>query len=122
MISVGYGDNPGSPSEKRLAADAHAVWQYTTQTRGISADRLILLVAQRNPETAEPDPDDLHRVGTIAMVMRSLRMPDGRLKVLVQGLGKARIESVIEHDASTWVRIVRLPTEPSFVWHTPARS
>jgi len=82
----------------------------------LAGDRLILLVAQRNPETAEPDPDDLHRVGTIAMVMRSLRMPDGRLKVLVQGLGKARIESVIEHDASIWVRIVRLPTEDPGEW------
>ena len=70
----------------------------------MAGDRLVLLVAQRNPETAEPDPDDLYQVGTVAMVMRSMRMPDGRLKVLVQGLGKARIESVIEHRDSTWVR------------------
>jgi ATP-dependent Lon protease len=70
----------------------------------MAGDRLVLLVAQRNPETADPDPDDLYRVGTVAMVMRRMRMPDGRLKVLVQGLGKARIESVIEHRDSTWVR------------------
>ena len=70
----------------------------------VSGDRLVLLVAQRNAETTEPDPDDLHRVGTVAMIMRSQRMPDGRLKVLVQGLGKARIDSVIEHRESTWVR------------------
>lgn len=70
----------------------------------MDGDRLVLLVAQRNPGTVDPDPDDLYRVGTVAMVMRSMRMPDGRLKVLVQGLGKARIESVIEHRESTWVR------------------
>ena len=70
----------------------------------MEGDRLVLLVAQRNPETSEPDPDDLYQVGTVAMVMRSMRMPDGRLKVLVQGLGKARIDSVIEHRESTWVR------------------
>ncbi len=70
----------------------------------MNGDRLVLLVAQRNPETVDPDPDDLHRVGTVAMVMRSMRMPDGRLKVLVQGLGKARIDSVIEQRESTWVR------------------
>jgi fermentation-respiration switch protein FrsA (DUF1100 family) len=39
----GYGDNAGSPSEERLAADAHAVWRYAAETRGIAADRLILL-------------------------------------------------------------------------------
>ena len=70
----------------------------------MAGDRLILLVAQRNPETTEPDPDDLYSVGTVAMVMRSMRLPDGRLKVLVQGLGKARIDSVIEHPTCTWVR------------------
>jgi len=71
----------------------------------LAGDRLILLVAQRNPETIDPDPDDLHRIGTVAMVMRTLKLSDGRLKVLVQGLGKARIESVIEHRACTRVRV-----------------
>ncbi len=74
----------------------------------MSGDRLLFLVAQRNPETIEPDPDDLYQVGTVAMVMRSMRLPDGRLKVLVQGLGKARIDSVIEHPESTWVRVTPL--------------
>jgi ATP-dependent Lon protease len=77
----------------------------------LAGNRLILLVAQRDPETEQPDPDDLYQVGTVAMVMRSLRMPDGRLKVLLQGVGKARIESVIEHDTSTWVRTSAIPSE-----------
>jgi fermentation-respiration switch protein FrsA (DUF1100 family) len=38
----GYGDNPGSPSEERLAADAHAIWNYAVGTRGLAADRLFL--------------------------------------------------------------------------------
>lgn len=76
----------------------------------LAADRLVLLVAQRNPDTVDPDPDDLYRVGTVATVMRSMRMPDGRLKVLVQGLGKARIDSVIEHPESTWVRATSIET------------
>ena len=75
----------------------------------MSGDRLLFLVAQRSPETIEPDPDDLYQVGTVAMVLRSMRLPDGRLKVLVQGLGKARIDSVIEHPESTWVRATPLP-------------
>ena len=71
----------------------------------LAGDRLILLVAQRNPETIDPDPDDLYRIGTVAMVMRTLKMTDGRLKVLVQGLGRARIDSVIEHRQCTRVRV-----------------
>ncbi len=82
----------------------------------LAGDRLILLVAQRNPETADPDPDDLYRVGTVAMVMRSLRMPDGRLKVLVQGLSKVRIDSATLRDASTWVRVSPLPTDDLGDW------
>jgi ATP-dependent Lon protease len=70
----------------------------------LAGDRLLLLVAQRDPAIQDPDPDDLYRTGTVAMVMRSLRMPDGRVKVLVQGLGKAVIDSFIEHDFSLWVR------------------
>lgn len=78
----------------------------------MEGDRLVLLVAQRSPETVDPDPDDLYQIGTVAMVMRSMRMPDGRLKVLVQGLGKARIDSVIEHRESTWVRASGIDSEP----------
>jgi len=77
----------------------------------IARDRLVLLVAQRDSGTADPDPDDLHRVGTVAMVMRSMRLADGRLKVLVQGLRKAGIDSVIEHPESTWVRATPLEAD-----------
>ena len=70
----------------------------------MASDRLVLLVAQRNPENPEPDPDDLYQTGTVAMIMRSQRMSDGRLKVLVQGLGKTRIDSVIEHRDQIRVR------------------
>ena len=51
----------------------------------LAGDRLVLLVAQRDPEIEEPQPDDLYRVGTVAMVMRVLRMGDGRAKVLDPG-------------------------------------
>jgi ATP-dependent Lon protease len=74
----------------------------------LAGDRMILLVAQRDPEDHDPDPDDLYCVGTVATVMRSSRMSDGRLKVLVQGMGKARIESVIERRESIWVRTTSL--------------
>jgi len=88
----------------------------------MAGDRLILLVAQRDPETPEPDSDDLHRVGTIAMVMRSMRLPDGRLKVLVQGLTAASIESVIDRDASIWMRVNALSVEGDDQWSVEAEA
>ncbi|MBW2498187.1 MAG: endopeptidase La [Deltaproteobacteria bacterium] len=77
----------------------------------MSGDRLVLLVAQRNVDSEDPDSDDLYQTGTVAMVLRSVRLPDGRLKVLVQGLGKARIDSVIEQRESLWVRTTALERE-----------
>jgi ATP-dependent Lon protease len=76
----------------------------------VAGDRLLMLVAQRNTETRDPEPDDLYRIGTVVMVMRTLRMADGRTKVLVQGLGKASIDSFVEHERSTWVSVT--PVEP----------
>ncbi|MCH2170650.1 endopeptidase La [Myxococcota bacterium] len=82
----------------------------------LAGDRLIFLVAQRDPEVDVPEPDDLYRVGTVATVMRILRMGDGRVKVLVQGLAKARIESFVEQERSIWVRAGAIPQPESSEW------
>ena len=82
----------------------------------LAGDRLVLLTAQREGDIEEPEPDDLYRVGTVAMVMRILRMGDGRVKVLVQGLGKARIEAFLEHERARWVRCSPLPTDDEADW------
>jgi ATP-dependent Lon protease len=54
-------------------------------------DRLLALVTQRDPDVDEPSPEDLYAIGTVGMIMRMMRLPDGRLKVLVQGLSKMRV-------------------------------
>ena len=82
----------------------------------LAGDRLLLLTAQREGDVEEPEPDDLYRVGTVAMVMRILRMGDGRVKVLVQALAKARIDSFLEHERSRWVRVSPLPTDDEADW------
>jgi ATP-dependent Lon protease len=82
----------------------------------LAADRLLVLVAQRNPELEEPGPDDLHRVGTVAMVMRTLRLPDGRVKVLLQGLAKAEIESFVENEPARWACVTPLPPDQEPEW------
>ncbi len=88
----------------------------------LARDRLVLLVAQREGDMEEPEPDDLHRVGTVAMVMRVLRMGDGRVKVLVQGLAKARVESFVEHERARWVRATELPADEDADWCVEAEA
>jgi len=54
-------------------------------------DKQILLVAQKNAAQDDPDPDDLYQVGTISTVLQLLKLPDGTVKVLVEGGRRARI-------------------------------
>ena len=62
----------------------------------LNRDQLVFLTAQYDPEVDLPGPDDMYQVGAVGMIMRQLKLPDGRLKVLVQGLTRARIKN--------WVR------------------
>lgn len=57
----------------------------------ISSNKMVLLVTQKDVNVETPTIDDLYRVGTVGSVLRMLKLPDGRLKVLVQGIAKARI-------------------------------
>lgn len=54
-------------------------------------ERLILLASQKDMKAEAPAPDEIYEMGTIAMIMRMRKLPDGRVKILVQGLSKARI-------------------------------
>ena len=62
----------------------------------LNGSRYILILTQKDEKVDEPGVDDLYRVGTVGMIMRMLKMPDGRLKVLVQGLTRAKVESFIQ--------------------------
>ncbi len=77
----------------------------------LAADRLILLVTQRDPEMLQPGPEDLYSVGTVVSITGRSRLPDGRIKILVQGVAKARIESVIDQDGTLWVEARALPDD-----------
>ncbi|UQZ91186.1 endopeptidase La [Deltaproteobacteria bacterium Smac51] len=72
-------------------------------------DKLVLIAAQKDQSKDEPGPEDIHQVGTVAMIMRQLRMPDGRIKVLVQGLAKARIVGIISREPYYKVAIEPIP-------------
>jgi ATP-dependent Lon protease len=61
-------------------------------------DEKILLVAQRQPEVEEPGAADVYETGTLASILQLVKLPDGTVKVLVEGGERARIESIEETD------------------------
>ena len=58
-------------------------------------DKQVLLVAQKNASDDEPAIDDLFQIGTVASILQLIRLPDGTVKVLVEGLNRARINEVV---------------------------
>ncbi len=71
----------------------------------LAKDRLIFLVSQKNLSEEEPTVKDLYRVGTVALVMKMLKLPDGKIKILIQGLSKATIKEMIQVTPYFLVRI-----------------
>ena len=59
----------------------------------LSKNRLVFLATQKNPSYQTPNENDIYTVGTIAMIMRMRNLPDGRVKILVQGMAKGKIKS-----------------------------
>jgi len=60
--------------------------------RALAANRMIFLVAQRDASLEDPEEADLFRVGTAGVIMRMLKLPDGRIRILVQGLARVRLQ------------------------------
>jgi ATP-dependent Lon protease len=60
----------------------------------LGENRMILLVSQKDLDKEEPTANDLYKIGTVAVIMRMLKLPDGRTRILVQGLVRARVETI----------------------------
>ncbi len=60
----------------------------------LKGDRMIQLVSQKDVNKEEPQQEDLFEVGTVAIIMRMLKLPDGRIRILIQGLSRSRVNSV----------------------------
>ena len=74
----------------------------------LAEQRIIMLVAQRDGKNDTPRPNDLYTVGTVAAIMRMLKLPDGRIRLLVQGLTRARVDSVLAEEPYLKAKITRL--------------
>jgi ATP-dependent Lon protease len=59
--------------------------------QALSGSRMILLLSQKDAEVDDPTPDDLYSVGTVGVIMRLLKLPDERVRVLVQGVARAEV-------------------------------
>jgi ATP-dependent Lon protease len=81
----------------------------------LSGERMLVMVASRDPDADEPGPDQLYDVGVAGVVARMLKVPDGTMRVLVQGTQRVRIDEYIAEEPYLVARISELPdvVEPS---------
>jgi ATP-dependent Lon protease len=60
----------------------------------LKENRMIVLVSQKDVNKEDPEQEDLYEVGTVAIIMRMLKLPDGRIRILIQGLSRTRVDAV----------------------------
>jgi ATP-dependent Lon protease len=83
----------------------------------LASDRKIFLATQHDASIDEPKPHEIYQVGTIANIVQNLKLPDGNIKVLVEGVERGKILKLtnVEGYFEAEVRTVKYPTEPSKV-------
>ncbi|MBI5892494.1 MAG: endopeptidase La [Deltaproteobacteria bacterium] len=74
----------------------------------LAKDRLVFIAAQKDMTKEEPDVNDLYTTGTVGVVMRMLKLPDGRVKILVQGLSRAKIDKFLQEKPAYVVSIEKV--------------
>jgi len=86
----------GRPASVRLVDEA------------ILGSRLIAVVTQRDPSVEEPRPTDLFSVGTATVIHKTLKQPDGTLRLVVQGLGRIRVVEIVQDQPFLKARVIPL--------------
>ena len=79
--------------------------------QALSSHRMILLLTQKDMETEDPKRDEVYDVGTVALIMRMLKLPDGRIRILAQGLSRAKVEKYDEENGYFTAQVA-VVTEP----------
>ncbi|HLD46308.1 MAG TPA: endopeptidase La [Desulfobaccales bacterium] len=75
----------------------------------LAQDRLIFLATQKDQSIENPEPEDIYSVGTVSLILRMLKLPDGRLKILVQGKSKAMVQEFVKERPYFLVGLEVLP-------------
>lgn len=71
----------------------------------VSKDRLLVIATQKDPSIENPLPAEIYKVGTVSRILRMLKLPDGRVKALVQGIAKAKILAYVRKRSVYRVKI-----------------
>lgn len=80
-----------------------------------NSDRLILLSSQKDITAEAPKPSEIYELGTVAMIMRMRKLPDGRIKILIQGLAKARIKEFVATEPFYQVKVEKVQSQSTEV-------
>ncbi|MCC7206631.1 MAG: endopeptidase La [Anaerolineae bacterium] len=75
----------------------------------VAGDRLIGLVASKNPELETPGPEDIYQIGTMAVILRLFRAPDGTIRLLVQGLARIRVDGYTSQEPFLKANVTHIP-------------
>ncbi|MDJ0803946.1 MAG: LON peptidase substrate-binding domain-containing protein, partial [Desulfobacterales bacterium] len=78
----------------------------------VGKDGLLFLATQKDPNTEDPQPDEIFKVGTVGRILRLLKLPDGRAKTLVQGICKARITRYVRKSGFYRVKLDTIDETP----------
>jgi ATP-dependent Lon protease len=78
----------------------------------VANDGYLMLATQQDPGIENPKPDEIFRIGTVGRVLRMLKLPDGRLKALVQGVAKAQVEEYVRKRSWYHVKIALIEDLP----------
>lgn len=78
----------------------------------VTKDSFLMLVTQKDPNVEDPKPSEIYRVGTVSRILRMLKLPDGSVKALVQGISKARIVRYVKKKDLYLVKIEIIAENP----------
>jgi len=81
----------------------------------LEGNRMIFLTSQKDVNVENPSPSDLYTMGTVGVIMRMLKLPDGRIKILVQGVARARTVKFLQKEPFYQVEIKHFPESPASV-------
>ncbi len=81
----------------------------------LAGEKKILLVTQHDASVDDPKPDEIFPVGTLANIVQSVKLPDGNIRVLVEGVERARVSQVTSDEGfyRANIKLVPVRTEPS---------
>jgi ATP-dependent Lon protease len=79
----------------------------------VEKDSIMMLCTQKDPGIENPTPDDIYEVGTVGRILRMLKLPDGRVKALVQGVAKAKIKKYVRKRPLYKVDVEIIVEEPT---------